>query len=83
MNIYDMPHDAYVSHPGLPKAAFLSINLRGFDLRRKRLTKMRAANAARIEFFGIDIVVRRPWLAGPARQLHPELFTKEASHDNQ
>ena len=74
MNIHSLKHDAHVSHPGLPKANWISIDFRGFSLRRPRLMRMRLANAASFWVFGINVVIRRPWLAGPARQLHPELF---------
>ena len=81
INIHDLPHDACVRHPKLPKSALLSVSLRGFDPRRRKVAKMRFANAVRIEVFGIEIVIRRPWLAGPVRQLHPELFAEEQPHE--
>lgn len=74
MNIYDLKHDAHVSHPGLPRASWLNVDFRCFSLKRPRFMKMRVANALSIYLFGVNIVIRRPWLAGPARQLHPELF---------
>lgn len=77
MSIYDLKHDAHVRHPGLPKASWVSINARGLSLRRPRFMKFRVANAVTLWVFGIEFVIRRPWLAGPARQLHPELFKGE------
>ena len=74
MNIHAMKHDAHVYHPLLPKASWVSINFRGFSLRRPRFMKMRMANAVTLWVFGIEVVIRRPWLAGPARQLHSELW---------
>lgn len=77
MNIHNLKHDAHVRHPGLPKSNWLSMNFRGFSVRRTRFMKMRMANAVALWVFGIEVVIRRPWLAGPARQLHPELFKGE------
>ncbi len=83
MNIHDLPFDAHVHHRHLPRSSWLRVNFRGLDLTRRALSKMRFANAARFELFGIEVIVRRPWLAGPARQLHPELFPKkEPRHDD-
>lgn len=78
-DIHRMKHDALVYHPNLPKASWLIIDCRGFSLRRPRFMKMRMANAASVWVLGINVVIRRPWLAGPARQLHPELFMETAA----
>ncbi|WP_312139956.1 hypothetical protein [Stutzerimonas nitrititolerans] len=77
MSIHSLKHDAHVRHPSLPKASWISVDFRCFSLRRPRFMKMRMANAASVWVFGISVVIRRPWLAGPARQLHPELFEGE------
>lgn len=74
MSIHNMKHDAHVRHPGLPKASWINISFRSFSLRRPRFMKFRVANAVTLWVFGVEVVVRRPWLAGPARQLRPELF---------
>lgn len=74
MSIHDMKHDAFVRHPLLPKASWLFVSFRGFSMRNRRLAKFRMANTLMLRFFGIEVVIRRPWLAGSARQLHPELF---------
>jgi len=42
--------------------------------RTLRLHRMRLANAEIIFIGPIEIVRPMPWLAGPARQLHPEAF---------
>lgn len=79
-SIHSMKHDDHVYHRRLPKASWVYVGLSGFSLRGRRFMRFRMANALSIWVFGIEIVIRRPWLAGPARQLHPELF-KEHGHD--
>lgn len=74
MSIFKMRHDEHVYHPGLPKANWISVDLRGFRMSRPYFLKMRLANAIDFWFFGVNVVLRRPWLAGPARQLYPQLF---------
>jgi len=72
--IHKLKHDDHVYHRGLPKASWINVDLRGLSLSRPWFAKMRFANAVSYFLFGASVVVRRPWLAGPARQLHPELF---------
>lgn len=64
----------YVKHPSLPKSNLVTIK---FFSHKWIYYTTRMANAR--QFFvlrNISIVVRRPWLKGPAKQLHPELFNK-------
>jgi len=73
MDIYSLHHRAHVRHPMLPKASLIKVTFFRFPCGFKWST-MRMANALRIQAWRFEIVVRRPWLAGPARQLHPELW---------
>ncbi|WP_411750013.1 hypothetical protein [Serratia marcescens] len=71
----------YVKHPLLPKSNLITIKI--FSHKWIYYTT-RMANAR--QFFvlrNISIVVRRPWLKGPAKQLHPELFNKPEVRDGQ
>ncbi|HGM6877938.1 TPA: hypothetical protein ACKQDI_003662 [Serratia marcescens] len=65
----------YVKHPLLPKSNLITI--RPFIHHKWWFCTFRYANAR--DFFVFKFVkftVRRPWLKGPAKQLHPELFNK-------
>ena len=73
-SIWEMHHSRYVRHPGLPKAKWIKVELLPFS---GRYSKMRGANFLSIYWWRINIVIRRPWLAGPARQLHPELWKSQ------
>lgn len=76
-SIHDLPFDAHVKHAGLPKASFLRVSwCKGL---RSRFLKTRGANYFCFWFGPLEVTWRRPWLAGPARQLHPELFNKEST----
>lgn len=67
----------------LPKASLFTIHWRwwwfkgGYGFFRK----MRIANALCIWVGPIDMVIRRPCLIGPARQLHPEAFIRAGRED--
>ena len=75
----------YVKHKDLPKAPLLKISFgrhwfRVSKIQRGRLfKKMRHANCVSIFVGPVHIIARRPYLAGPARQLHPHLFRDSLS----
>ena len=75
MNIGKMPHDAKIHHKGLPRASLLSVKF--LPLRYpvgRQIMRMRGANFFTVWIWRFEISIRRSWMAGPARQLHPELF---------
>lgn len=63
----------YIRHPNLPKSCLISV--RGCKSGWWFYT-VRLANARTFWLLSMfHITVRRPWLSGPAKQLHPELFS--------
>ena len=75
MSIHSMPHDATVKHKGLPKSCLLKVTFLPWRYQvGTRFLRSRGANFASVWMWRFNVVIRRPWLAGPARQLHPELF---------
>lgn len=65
----------YIRHPNLPKSSLISVKSykHGWWFHTVRIANAR-------EFWLLcrfHILVRRPWLSGPAKQLHPELFSDE------
>lgn len=74
-----LPSRAFVSHPDLPKASWLKVSWLPFHYScALRVLSIRGANFYDVWIWRLNIVIRRPWLAGPARQLHPELFREES-----
>ena len=75
MDIHSMPHNAEVKHKDLPKACLLTVTFLPFRYPVGRnFMRSRGANFLALWVWRFEIVIRRPWMAGPARQLHPELF---------
>ncbi|ASN72943.1 hypothetical protein 8S6_12 [uncultured Caudovirales phage] len=75
MNIHSMPHDATVKHKALPKSCLLKVTFLPWRYQACRsFMRSRGANHLSIWAWRFHVVIRRPWMAGPARQLHPELF---------
>jgi hypothetical protein len=75
MSIHSLPHNAKVIHSKLPKASMLNISFLPWRYQvHRNYMHTRGANFAAIWLWRFQIVIRRPWMAGPARQLHPELF---------
>lgn len=75
MDIHSMPHNAKVKHKNLPKSCLLKVTF--LPLRYplgNNFMRIRGANFLAIFVWRFEIVIRRPWMAGPARQLHPNLF---------
>jgi hypothetical protein len=75
MSIENLPHSAKVRHKNLPKASL--INIRFLPLKYpvgRQFMRVRGANFSTVWIWRFEISIRRSWLAGPARQLHPELF---------
>lgn len=48
-----------------------------FGLRILMHARTRIANAEYVAYGPLEIVRPKPWLLGPARQLHPEAFQQE------
>lgn len=48
-----------------------------FSLRSLLYLRMRCANAESVTYGPLNITRPKPWLLGPARQLHPEAFKQE------
>lgn len=67
----------------LPKAKLFTIHWRWWWFKGGYgfLSQMRIANALCISVGPIDMVIRRPYLIGPARQLHPEAFIRAWRED--
>lgn len=75
MDIHSMPHNSVVKHKDLPRSCLLKIAF--LPLRYpvgKNFMRSRGANFLALWVWRFEIVIRRPWMAGPARQLHPKLF---------
>ncbi|WP_146074526.1 hypothetical protein [Pectobacterium brasiliense] len=66
--------EKYCKHPDLPRARLIRIHLCFVKKWFWRGHTVRIANAREFFWLGINVVIRRPWLADPARVLHPELF---------
>lgn len=79
-----------VDHPDLPLCVRLKVEWHWFWFRnlwyavtgshRARWAgiwhmKTRGANYTQVWVGPVTVIRRAPWLAGPARQLHPELFS--------
>lgn len=82
-------HEPYIEHPGLPLCCRLKVEWhwywfgwvwsaaftrpRGL-VRSDWFMRTRGANFTQVWLGPISVIRRAPWLEGPARTLHPELF---------
>lgn len=63
---------------GLPKSNLIWCRFRKIGLRPIWFAKFRCANFMFVWLGPLEIGWRMPWLEHAARQIHPELFTRQA-----
>lgn len=64
----------YVFNRKLPKASLIRVRKIAHARSSRFFLKMRGANFLQLYVGPFDICIRMPWLVGPAKSLHPELF---------